>query len=211
MENTTRHIYMVRHGETDMNRQERLQGHIDCELNEKGIQDAQNSRRLFENAGISFDRVYSSPLKRAVKTASIISGGKEVISEPLIIEMDFGDYEGRPYSGIDKPMWAFFHDPENVTPPEGVEQTRHMTDRAGQFIERLLAETDKNVLIVTHGIALRGLLWNLYPESERSKVWKLPITNCIVYTFDIEDGKVTSLRLAEELTLKVEGDTSNKF
>ena len=208
---TTRHIYMVRHGETDMNRNKRLQGRIDCELNNKGIADAKASYELFRAAGISFDKVYSSPLKRAVKTAEIISGGKDVIPEPLIIEMDFGSYEGIHYSGIDEPMWDFFHDPENAPAPDGVEHTSQLTDRTGRFIERLLNEEDENVLIVTHGIALRSLLRNLSDGADKAKVWSLPITNCIVYHLTVENGKPVSAVYDNALSVKVKGDTSGAF
>ena len=211
MEQSVRHVYLVRHGETDMNRQERLQGHIDCELNDTGLKEAELSHTLFERAGISFDRVYSSPLKRAVKTASVISGGKEVIIEPLIMEMAFGDYEGRPYTEIDKGMWAFFHDPENVTPPACVEPTRKLQERTAQFIDRLRYESDKNVLVVTHGIALRAILSSILPDGEQALAWKLPITNCIVYSFDIADGTITNVVHNKPLSINAEGDTSGKF
>jgi len=211
MTDSVRHIYIVRHGETDMNKAERLQGRIDCELNDKGMADARASYELFRAAGISFDKVYSSPLKRAVQTAKIISGGRQVCPEPLIIEMDFGSYEGVHYSGIDEPMWAFFHDPEHAPAPDGVEPTAHMTERTGRFIDRLLTEEDENVLIVTHGIALRSLLWNLSPEEDRSKVWGVKITNCIVYHLTVTNGEVTSVGYDDGLSVKVKGDTSGAF
>ena len=207
-----RKIYIVRHGETDMNRRECLQGHIDCELNDKGIREAQASKELFKAAGIEFGRVYSSPLKRAVQTAKIISGRDDMTPEPLIIEMHFGDYEGRPYKEIDEKMWAFIHDPENTAPPEGVEAISELTGRTGEFIRRLLSENDdENVLIVTHGIALRSILWNLYDEGERASVWSMPIENCIVYELTAENGKVTNIRRAEELSKKSSTDTSGAF
>ena len=205
-------VFFVRHGETDMNRRECLQGHIDCELNEQGIKEAQHSARLFEKAGIGFERVYSSPLKRAVMTAGIISGGQQVISDRQMIEMRFGRYEGMPYSDIDEKMWAFIHDPENVAPPEGVESVQALTKRTGEFLSRLMADDiNGNVLVVTHGIALRSVLWNLSGEGERSRVWGLPIKNCIVYEIDIENGVVKGLRQAHELCVTAESDTSKAF
>lgn len=205
-------VFFVRHGETDMNRRECLQGHIDCELNEQGIKEAQHSARLFEKAGIGFERVYSSPLKRAVMTAGIISGGQQVISDRQMIEMKFGRYEGMPYSEIDEKMWAFIHDPENVAPPEGVEPVQALTKRTGEFLRRLMADDiNGNVLVVTHGIALRSVLWNLSGEGERSRVWGLPIKNCIVYELVIENGEVKGLRQAHELCVTAESDTSKAF
>ena len=205
-------LYIVRHGETDMNRRECLQGHIDCDLNDKGIKEAKASYELFKEAGISFEKVYSSPLKRAFQTAQIIAPGSKVCPEPLIIEMHFGSYEGMPYSKIDKAMWAFIHDPENVSPPEGVEAVSSLNKRTGSFISRLLSEEHEGcTLIVTHGIALRSILWNLSDEKDRSKVWSMPIENCIVYEITAENGKITGVRRADELSRKSSTDTSGAF
>lgn len=207
-----RKFYIVRHGETDMNRRECLQGHINCELNEKGIKEAQASYELFKSAGISFDSVYSSPLKRAMQTAEIISGGGDIKPEPLIIEMHFGRYEGMPYKEIDEAMWAFIHDPENVPPPQGVEETASLNERTGRFIEKLLKDgKETSTLIVTHGIALRSILWNLSQGESRSYVWSMPIENCIVYEITAEDGSITNVRRADELSKKSSTDTSGAF
>lgn len=67
-------IYIVRHGETDWNVQLKLQGRSDIPLNATGIEQAEQTGENLKKAGISFDKVYSSPLQRAVKTAELISG-----------------------------------------------------------------------------------------------------------------------------------------
>ena len=63
-------IYLTRHGQTNLNKQELMQGRTDEPLNETGINQAKMARKNVEN--IHFDAVYSSPLIRAKKTASII-------------------------------------------------------------------------------------------------------------------------------------------
>ena len=205
-------IYLIRHGETDMNLRECLQGQIDSLLNEAGIREARRAAELMKKAGIRFDTVYSSPLKRAVKTAGIIADGREVIIEPLIKEMCFGHYEGMPYKEIDSAMWAFIHDPENTEPPAGVESIKSLTDRTGSFLRRLLGDgSGGSVLAVSHGIALRSMLWNVYPPEDRHKVWSMPIENCVVYVLEAENGAVVSVRRADELSQKNESDTSAAF
>ena len=78
-------IYIVRHGETDWNKELRRQGRKDIELNEKGEKQAHEIKEKFKN--INFDICYTSPLKRARKTAEIIIDGRcEIITENLIIE-----------------------------------------------------------------------------------------------------------------------------
>ena len=205
-------IYLIRHGETDMNRRECLQGQIDSELNGTGTAEAKRAAQIISNAGIAFDIIYSSPLKRAYRTAEIIADGKEVIPEPLIKEMYFGSYEGMPYSDIDEKMWAFIHSPETVPPPGGVESIKSLTERTGRFLNRVISENiTGNILAVTHGIAIRSMLWNLYDESERSAVWGMPIENCVIYEAQVYDGKVTSVRKADELGQMNENDTSGVF
>ncbi|MBR5089979.1 MAG: histidine phosphatase family protein [Ruminiclostridium sp.] len=207
-----RTVYLIRHGETDMNREERLQGQIDSELNPTGIAEAQSAARRLHEAGIRFDRIYTSPLRRAARTADIIAEGGAVTVEPLITEMHFGSFEGMPYGKIDGKMWDFIHDPEHVPPPEGVESIQSLTGRTGSFLRRIISDSSEScILAVTHGIALRSMLWNLYGEDSRAQVWGMPIENCVIYTFRVTDGKVTGIRRADELSQKSESDTSAVF
>ena len=66
-------LYIVRHGKTIWNKERRLQGSIDIELAEEGIEAAELLHDQLISSNITFDRIYSSPLKRAKKTAEIIS------------------------------------------------------------------------------------------------------------------------------------------
>lgn len=68
-------IYLIRHGETEWNTLRKLQGRSDTELNEVGIQLAQMTSKALED--IPFDVIYTSPLKRAKKTAEIMKGDRE--------------------------------------------------------------------------------------------------------------------------------------
>ncbi|MDE7059311.1 MAG: histidine phosphatase family protein, partial [Lachnospiraceae bacterium] len=83
-------IYLIRHGETDYNKGRRLQGVTDIPLNERGIALAeQTARELLE---IRFDKIFTSPLVRAKKTAEIIRGERKI---PIIVtdglrEISFG-------------------------------------------------------------------------------------------------------------------------
>ena len=87
-------IYLIRHGETDYNREKRLQGETDIPLNSRGIELAQMTAQGMK--GLHFDRVYTSPLVRAVKTAEIIRGDRDIPIIPTdgLKEISFGDYEG---------------------------------------------------------------------------------------------------------------------
>ena len=77
-------VYMVRHGETDWNRAHRMQGWSDIPLNERGREQAAFAARAL--ASVPLDVIYTSPLKRAEKTAEIIRGERKI---PLFAEKGF--------------------------------------------------------------------------------------------------------------------------
>jgi broad specificity phosphatase PhoE len=91
----SRSFLCLRHGVTDWNRQGRFQGRTDIPLNDEGISQAQSAARRLQS--VPFDRIVSSPLIRAVKTAEIIAtiSGKPVTIDADLIECDFGSFEGR--------------------------------------------------------------------------------------------------------------------
>ena len=66
-------LYMIRHGETGMNRKKVLQGRSNMPLSEEGIRQAEEAGAYFRSRGIRFREVWSSPLTRAVQTAEIIA------------------------------------------------------------------------------------------------------------------------------------------
>ena len=88
-------IIFVRHGQTNLNNPKRMQGISDLELNDNGIEQANNIRKVIENKNI--DIIIVSPLKRAIQTAEIINVNmqKEVIIDERIMETNFGNLEGK--------------------------------------------------------------------------------------------------------------------
>ena len=87
-------LYLIRLGETDWNIVKRLQGSTDIPLNENGEAIAKETCRAMND--IHFDIIYTSPLKRAYRTAELVKGERDI---PLLIderlrEISFGDYEG---------------------------------------------------------------------------------------------------------------------
>ena len=74
-------IYVVRHGQTDLNRERKIQGRMGLPLNEYGIEQAKVLRDALKN--INFDYVFSSPQERAIQTAEIITSHKAIIDERL--------------------------------------------------------------------------------------------------------------------------------
>ena len=184
-------IYIVRHGKTALNSARVMQGRIDCPLNEEGRKQAEEAARSLRENGVTFSFVFSSPLTRAVQTAEIIAGSKEMTTDERLLEMDYGPYEGSDLTNLSPELKRFFGDFVNEPAPEGMEPLESVTARMGSFLEGLRASApDGNVLIVTHAIAIKGALEYLDPES-RGSWWSRYVGNCDIFAFDITNGEYT--------------------
>ncbi len=193
-------LYIIRHGQTEMNSKMLMQGRSDNPLNDKGLAQAEGAADRFRAMGITIDKVYSSPLIRAVQTAEIIAPDAELVIDDRLIEMDYGPYEGMDLRDPAPEVIEFFKDFVNVPAPDGMEPLPAVTGRLGDFLEEIIEEAEKsNVLISTHAIAMKGALEYLTPESHGS-YWSKNIGNCDIYVskagcgsytvpFCIEDGK----------------------
>ena len=163
-------IYIMRHGQTVKNKSNLLQGRADDPLNETGIQQASDAGRWFAEQGIHFDRIYSSPLQRAVDSARLAAGSDpEIIIDDQLIEMEYGPYEGMDMRSAPPELLFFFKDFVNNPAPAGMEQLSDVVRRLGAFLEQIRNDIiGKNVLISTHAIAMKGALEYLTPESKGS-------------------------------------------
>ena len=114
-------VYFLRHGETTWNRAKILQGSVPyTDLTKKGVRMAEETAKGMMSAGIRFDRVYTSPYRRARHTAEIVSAGgvgPEPVVDARIREMCFGRYEGVRYGKGDYPddnLRQFFEDADEM-------------------------------------------------------------------------------------------------
>lgn len=183
-------IYIIRHGQTEKNKAHALQGRSDDLLNEAGMIQAREAAAWFKDQGISFDLVYSSPLKRAVDTGMIAAGEHIPLQiDERLIEMDYGPYEGMDLTAPAPEIITFFSDFVNNPAPEGMEPLADVVARAGAFMEDIKDQVDgKTILISTHAIAMKGILEYLTPRSGGS-YWSKFIGNCAVYETSLEGGK----------------------
>lgn len=160
-------IYLVRHGQTDWNLEGRNQGQTDIELNETGIQQAKDTATQL--LGIKFDAVFSSPLKRALKTCQIIYPGKIIIDERLK-ERCNGELEGK----VNPKGIVNFNDPNETR--YGIEPLSFFKDRLKQFWDFIRKDyQNKNVLVVTHaGVGIwTQVYFNGEPENGNYEQYKI--------------------------------------
>ncbi len=189
-------IYITRHGQTDYNKKRMMQGRSDIPLNEVGISQARDRRRSLGD--IKFDAVYSSPLKRAVKTAEIIGGVSEdqIIKDERIIEANFGKYELRNYYTTGISMMAYWTLPEVFPAPKSVETIREMRERTASFLRELSKKDYETVLVACHGGIIRPIRGFL--ENKKSGIiWRPRPKNCEVFVYESQsDG---SFRMVEDI------------
>jgi alpha-ribazole phosphatase/probable phosphoglycerate mutase len=185
-------IWITRHGQTDLNRRRRMQGRVECPLNEKGIAQARQSR--IKIGDIHFDAVYASPLQRAQLTASIIGGvaPAEIILDPRLIETDFGIYERRKYYLLGPAMTAYWLMPKVFPAPPSVETIASMKARAVSFLKDLEKKDYENVLVACHGGIMRALCGYL-EDAPDGLHWDRP-HNCEIRVYEYKNGKHTFLK-----------------
>ena len=179
-------ICIIRHGKTELNKANVLQGRSNYPLNNEGIKQAQKAADMLKD--IEFDYVYSSPLIRAVHTAEIVAPNRKIQLDDRLIEMDYGQYEGTDLRNMPEEIRIFFSDFVRNPAPDGMEPLAEVVKRTGAFLEEIRS-IGGNILISTHAIALKGILEYLTPDSQggyRSKY----IGNCTVYAADNSDGNI---------------------
>jgi alpha-ribazole phosphatase len=158
-------LFLIRHGQTEWNSQGRYQGAQDTILTKTGIKQARLARKYL--SGVNFANFYSSPKKRAIQTANIITDGLNIkvnIREDLK-ELNFGKWEGLTFENINtrykQDYQSWLSDPYNNPPTDG-ESFKVLLERAGSEINKIVSENleGSNVGVVTHGGVIIALLVN---------------------------------------------------
>lgn len=183
-------LYIIRHGETDLNAKGIMQGRLDKPLNQNGRELAAITGRAMK--GIKFDRCISSPLMRAKETVEIVlrESGNEipVITDDRLIEIHFGSMEGRTLDEMGSEGNLFFNDPFSFAGFEGGETIRDVCRRTQEFLKELISLGGfQSCLIGAHGCAVRAMLNYLYDDP--SDFWRghAPY-NCSVNIIEIING-----------------------
>lgn len=157
-----KHIYLIRHGETDYNRQRIVQGSgVDAPLNEAGLAQA----RAFFNAyrHVPFQRVISSELQRSIQTVEpFVDMGISYEQSPLINEINWGTHEGKVSTpemirNYEEMIASWAAGDLDARLPEG-ESARQLIERLDRFISILAGYEEEKILVCSHGRAIRGLI-----------------------------------------------------
>lgn len=197
-------LYITRHGETIWNTQKRVQGWQNSELTEKGIRHAELlSDRL---KGIEFTSIYTSPSKRAVKTAEILRGERSlpVLKDDNLREIGLGDWEGQTYEYLQK-HYPEEHKSYRNTPhlyeASSGENFYHLQKRVKAVLKRITSENSSgNVLAVSHSVFIRTLLLQV-KDISLEELWR---------SFDIQPTSLTIIELNyKDMKIILEGDMTH--
>jgi len=166
-------IYLVRHGQTAFNAEGRLQGHVDSPLTQRGqaqaVRFGETLRRLARRE--EGWRIVSSPLGRARATAEAIRevlGWGEVELEPRLIELSWGDWDGRLRTELQAQYPAAFGQSGWAFEAPTGEPYERVHARMADWLASLPPEPERRVIAISHGVAgrvLRGVYGDLDRET----------------------------------------------
>ena len=192
-------LYLIRHGETKLNKEFRFIGRTDPALSEQGEAQA---RALAERlAGDNISAIYASDLLRAVQTASIIAvdSGVDVVEIAGLREIDFGNWEGLSYNEImehDKEVLdSWIENPTGVDIPGG-ESWHDFAARINAAFDDIIKNTDgKAIALVTHGGPIKLLMTRFHGDDPHffKSFWPQPGGVNVV---EIEDETVNVIELS---------------
>jgi valyl-tRNA synthetase len=155
--------FIVRHGQTELNLQRRVQGTMDSPLTSEGREQVKKTGK--ELAKHKIDLIISSDLGRAKETSEIISKetGADIVYDPALRERSYGPHEGKTYEEVDHVHHSIPGYSESL---EGIEAYITVEERAWKaFQDYRKTHRAKNVVIVSHGGVIRTLKRRLYDLS----------------------------------------------
>ena len=175
-------LYVVRHGQTIWNLENRVQGITDIPLTEQGIKDAEELKELVKSLNI--DVVISSSLSRARETAKILVDFKLPINtDDRIKERNWGMNEGAKIDEVDR--WDCWDVILN-TKVQNIESLQDFMYRVSSFIEEIkIKYKDKNVLVVTHSAVIRVIHYMLGNIPEDGNLSRINIPNLRILEYKI--------------------------
>ncbi|MDR1018913.1 MAG: histidine phosphatase family protein [Lachnospiraceae bacterium] len=195
-------IYLMRHGETDWNKERRIQGSTDIPLNKFGVHLARVTAHALEEI-IHFDRCYSSPLSRAVRTAEIVISEQhnppEIILEKDLRELSFGELEGKSIlEGEIEELDVLFKNPSEYRPSSGGETLEELDKRTWNVFLNIINNPknfDKNVLITAHGAVIASILNHIRDAGYYNDFWGNGVPrNCALTKISTEDEGIKIIK-----------------
>lgn len=199
------HIYLVRHGQTAWNREEIFRGRTDVPLDETGLHEATSAAAFFREREI--EALYSSPLSRAWQTAEKIASvvHREVNPLPGIIDMSFGNWEGRSLKDVremDPERYRQWREETHLLRLPGGETLDEVRGRAMEALEEVIARhAEKTVVLVSHRVVNKVILCGIL-DLDNSHFWQMGQDTTAINLIQHKDGKFSLLLMNETCHLR---------
>ncbi len=189
-------LILVRHGETMWNRENRILGHTDIELNEKGQKQAKRLGVALKDEEVS--AIYSSSLRRARETANEIARlhDLEVIADDAFMELDAGELDGLTFEEVMKRYGKFLeewaNDASSLKVPGG-ESIAEVQRRAWSAVEKLAnIHASETVFVVSHSLTIQSII-NKALEMDLSNLRRLRLDLASISILNFGKSGITLL------------------
>jgi probable phosphoglycerate mutase len=190
-------LVLVRHGQSEGNLAGALLGRRDAPLTELGRRQARATGQFLRETGLRPDVICSSPLVRARHTAEIICAelarvgtAPEVVEEPRIVEVDYGELEGIRMEDVDALLRARWRADPGFCPPSG-EALVEVQERVGAWCDELAAAEPRVVVAVTHVSPIKAAaIWALSCGPELT--WRMSLGIASITRLSLEPRSLIS-------------------
>ena len=189
-------IILVRHGETAWNVAEVFRGRTDIELNQTGVKQAELLAAYLSKIKVA--AIYSSPLKRALKTAEIIADyhKTKVNLAPGLIDFNYGKWQGLSHQEVKDQYKELYQEwvnhPDRVKMPSG-ENLEDVRERAMDIVTGIITRDTGTVILVSHRVVNKVLICALL-GLDNSHFWNIKQDTCGITIFSYEDRRFTLTR-----------------
>lgn len=196
-------IYVVRHAQTEANKNALIQGQCNTEITPEGLQNAKRMAQSFADKPIT--RIFASPIKRAQVTAGLIAdvcgiSHEQIISDPRLMEIDLQPWVFQKIAELDmsdapSSYKTYKSSPALFRPLSG-ESLFDVKARVAEAFADILKQCseDDNIVIVSHSVAIRSLLLTVENKTV-DQVWSYQVKPVSVTTLHASQGKVEVLEI----------------
>lgn len=176
-----KNLYLVRHGQTQFNELQIIQGSCDAKLTALGLKQAKQAGLYLEQSGIKFAQVFCSQALRARQTLETMLPGQAYTYLAELKEWDFGMFEGENET-LQSPE-IYYNLPKDTYALFGGESYADFVRRIEKAITDIAKKATGNVLIVAHG-CVNFAFYDLCPKKEGPKA---EFSNCAIQVYRYED------------------------
>lgn len=191
-------FYLIRHGTTEQNEQSLFQGKTDNPLSRLGLKQAQLTSKYLLTKNIG--KIYSSPLKRSLKTAQPLKNSLNLKIETIqtLSEIDCGDWENQSVDKVrlSSDLFNQWLTKGKVKAPNG-ESIEDLITRVSSFLNNLIKESqnyNKNIAVFAHGAINRAIICHLL-DLPAKKAFRFEQANCCINCFSLRDNFPVTMNL----------------